>query len=406
MEQKRYNAPELLAPVGDMERLIFAVRYGADAVYLAGKSFGMRSAPSNFTNEELEEAVKYCHAQGVKVYVTCNILPHNAELAALPAFLEFCQAIGVDAFIMTDLGVMAMAKKYAPNVAIHISTQAGVVNYETANAFYNMGAERVVLARELSFEEIAEIRAKTPKALEIEAFVHGAMCVSFSGRCLLSNYMTGRDANHGDCAQPCRWDYYLIERTRPNQVFTIEQDQKSTYVFNSRDMCMIEHIPQLIESGISSLKIEGRAKSAYYVACVTNAYRHGIDAVMNGEPLPQWVVDETEKISHRAYSTGFYSGHEPGQTVNSGGYIRGWDVAAVCTGEENGMVRLSQRNRFFRGETVSVLEPGEVPYDLTLSEIYNEDMEPIEAAPHATMTVYLKTDRKIKEGAFLRVKRG
>lgn len=405
MEQKRYNAPELLAPVGDMERLISAVRYGADAVYLAGKSFGMRSAPSNFTNEELEEAVKYCHAQGVKVYVTCNILPHNAELAALPAFLEFCQAIGVDAFIMTDLGVMAMAKKYAPNVAIHISTQAGVVNYETANAFYNMGAERVVLARELSFEEIAEIRAKTPKALEIEAFVHGAMCVSFSGRCLLSNYMTGRDANHGDCAQPCRWDYYLIERTRPDQVFTIEQNQKSTYVFNSRDMCMIEHIPQLIESGISSLKIEGRAKSAYYVACVTNAYRHGIDAVMNGEPLPQWVVDETEKISHRAYSTGFYSGHEPGQTVNSGGYIRGWDVAAVCTGEENGMVRLSQRNRFFRGETVSVLEPGEVPYDLTLSEIYNEDMESIEAAPHATMTVYLKTDRKIKEGAFLRVKR-
>lgn len=406
MEQKRYNAPELLAPVGDMERLISAVRYGADAVYLAGKSFGMRSAPSNFTNEELEEAVKYCHAQGVKVYVTCNILPHNAELAALPAFLEFCQAIGVDAFIMTDLGVMAMAKKYAPNVAIHISTQAGVVNYETANAFYNMGAERVVLARELSFEEIAEIRAKTPKALEIEAFVHGAMCVSFSGRCLLSNYMTGRDANHGDCAQPCRWDYYLIERTRPDQVFTIEQDQKSTYVFNSCDMCMIEHIPQLIECGISSLKIEGRAKSAYYVACVTNAYRHGIDAVMNGEPLPQWVVDETEMISHRAYSTGFYSGHEPGQTVNSGGYIRGWDVAAVCTGEENGMMRLSQRNRFFRGETVSVLEPGEVPYDLTLSEIYNEDMELIESAPHATMTVYLKTDRKIKEGAFLRVKRG
>lgn len=406
MEQKRYNAPELLAPVGDMERLVSAVRYGADAVYLAGKSFGMRSAPSNFTNEELEEAVKYCHAQGVKVYVTCNILPHNEELAALPAFLEFCQAIGVDAFIMTDLGVMVMAKKYAPNVAIHISTQAGVVNYETANAFYNMGAERVVLARELSFEEIAEIRSKTPKALEIEAFVHGAMCVSFSGRCLLSNYMTDRDANHGDCAQPCRWDYYLIERTRPDQVFTIEQDQKSTYVFNSRDMCMIEHIPQLIESGISSLKIEGRAKSAYYVACVTNAYRHGIDAVMNGEPLPQWVVDETEKISHRAYSTGFYSGHEPGQTVNSGGYIRGWDVAAVCTGEGNGMVRLSQRNRFFRGETVSVLEPGEVPYDLTLSEIYNEDMESIEAAPHATMTVYLKTDRKIKEGAFLRVKRG
>ena len=341
MEHNRQNRPELLAPVGDMERLVSALDYGADAVYLAGKSFGMRSAPSNFSNDELRQAVERSHARGVKVYVTCNVLPHNHELAALPDFLTFCEEIGVDAFIMTDLGVMAMAKRYAPKVAVHISTQAGVVNYETANAFYNMGAERVVLARELSFAEIAEIRAKTPKALEIEAFVHGAMCVSFSGRCLLSNYLTGRDANHGDCAQPCRWDYYLVERTRPDQVFTIQQDQKSTFVFNSKDMCMIEHIPEILNCGVSSLKIEGRAKSAYYVACVTNAYRHAVDAALAGEPLPQWVVDETDKISHRAYSTGFYSGQEPGQTPEMGGYIRHWDIGAICVGEENGYVRLT-----------------------------------------------------------------
>ena len=398
--------PELLAPAGDAERLRYAINYGADAVYCGLPEFGMRSAPANFTPEQLTESVIYAHARGRKVYLTMNTLPTNEEADRLPEAIKEAAKAGVDAFIVADLGVLDACKTFAPDIDVHLSTQTGITNWAAARAAYKMGAKRVVLAREMTLQDIAILRDKTPPELEIEAFVHGAMCVSFSGRCLLSNYMTGRDANHGDCAQPCRWDYYLIERTRPDQVFMIEQDQKSTYVFNSRDMCMIEHIPQLIECGISSLKIEGRAKSAYYVACVTNAYRHGIDAVMNGEPLPQWVVDETEKISHRAYSTGFYSGHEPGQTVNSGGYIRGWDVAAVCTGEGNGMMRLSQRNRFFRGETVSVLEPGEVPYDLTLSEIYNEDMEPIESAPHATMTVYLKTDRKIKEGAFLRVKRG
>ena len=402
---QRRNKPEVLAPAGNLRGLKTAVDYGADAVYCGGKAFGMRSAPKNLSLEDFEEGARYAHERGARVYVTFNVLPRNNEVEAMREYLGKLKDTGVDALIVSDIGVMLMAKQVAPNLELHVSTQAGVTNYQAANAFYELGARRVVLAREMDLQAVRDIRARIPDDLDIECFVHGAMCMAFSGRCLFSNYLTGRDGNHGECAQPCRWDYYLIERTRPDQVFTIEQDQKSTYVFNSRDMCMIEHIPQLIECGISSLKIEGRAKSAYYVACVTNAYRHGIDAVMNGEPLPQWVVDETEKISHRAYSTGFYSGHEPGQTVNSGGYIRGWDVAAVCTGEENGMMRLSQRNRFFRGETVSVLEPGEVPYDLTLSEIYNEDMEPIESAPHATMTVYLKTDRKIKEGAFLRVKR-
>ena len=404
MDQNR--KPELLSPAGDLERLQTALDYGADAVYLAGKAFGMRSAPSNFTNEDLREGVRLVHAKGARVYVTCNTLPRSAELAALPDFLTFCEEIGVDAFIITDLGVLAMAKRYAPKVAVHISTQAGIVNFEAARAFYDLGAERVVLARELSFCEIAEIRAKTPAALEIEAFVHGAMCVSFSGRCLLSNYLTGRDANRGDCAQPCRWDYYLVERTRPEQPFVLRQEDKTSYVLNAKDMCMIEHIPELIRCGISSFKIEGRAKSAYYVACITNAYRHAVDAVLEGRPLPPWVIAETDKISHRVYCTGFYSGNEPGQTPESGGYIRNWDIAAVCIGEEHGLVQLSQRNRFFRGEAVSVLEPGTEPYAVTLDTLYNEAMEPIESAPHATMTVYLKTDRKIKPGAFLRVRRG
>ena len=396
---------ELLSPAGDWERLEMAVAYGADAVYLAGDTFGMRSFAGNFSPEELRRAADLCRRRGVALHVTCNTMPRNQEVDRLPQWLAWLEDCGVTAVILADVGVLALAKRYAPSVKIHISTQASIVSYQAARAWHDLGADRVILARELTLEEIAEIRAKTPASLEIETFAHGAMCVSYSGRCLLSNYMTGRDANRGACAQPCRYQYALVEEKRPGEYFPVYEDEKGTYIMNSRDMCMIDHLDDLCDAGVSSLKIEGRAKSAYYVACVTNAYRHGIDAVMNGEPLPQWVVDETEKISHRAYSTGFYSGHEPGQTVNSGGYIRGWDVAAVCTGEENGMMRLSQRNRFFRGETVSVLEPGEVPYDLTLSEIYNEDMEPIESAPHATMTVYLKTDRRIKEGAFLRVKR-
>ena len=325
--------PELLSPAGDMEKLRMAVAYGADAVYLAGTSFGMRSFTGNFTPDELPKAVQLAHAAGVKVHCTVNIMPRNDEAAALPAYLEQLDAAGVDALILADLGAFTLAGKYAPRCERHISTQQSIANYVCAQSWFDLGARRVVLARELSLQEILTIRERVSPELELETFCHGAMCVSYSGRCLLSNYMTGRDSNRGQCAQPCRYQYALMEEKRPGEYFPVFEDEKGTYIMNSRDMCMIEHIPQLIECGISSLKIEGRAKSAYYVACVTNAYRHGIDAVMNGEPLPQWVVDETEKISHRAYSTGFYSGHEPGQTVNSGGYIRGWDVAAVCRGQ-------------------------------------------------------------------------
>ncbi len=398
--------PELLSPAGDRERLEAAVNYGADAVYLAGKSFGMRSAPSNFTEEELAEAVAFCHSRGVKVYVTCNTLPRNREFQELPRFLSFCQDAGVDAFILSDLGVLAMAKQYAPQVHRHISTQFGVVNYAAAQACYDLGAQRVVLAREVPLAEIAEIRQKTDPALELEAFAHGSMCVSFSGRCLLSNYMADRDANRGECAQPCRWEYTLIEKERPDQPFTLLQREEGAYILNSNDMRMIQHIPAMVDAGITSLKLEGRAKSAYYVASVTQAYRRAIDFFYEhpADPLPQEILEETEKISHRAYSTGFYFGGQPGQTPDRSQYTRNYELVAICQGREGNFLRLTERNRFFRGEEVDILQPGTEPLTATLDELYNEDWEPIDKAPHAEMTVYWKTALPVAAGAYLRRK--
>ncbi len=398
---------ELLAPAGDMERLVSAVRYGANAVYLAGKSFGMRAAPQNFGERELEQAVAFCHENGVKVYVTCNTLPRNGELSELPKFLSLCGELGVDAFIISDLGVLSMAKQYAPRVDRHISTQTGIVNYEAARTCFELGASRVVLAREVTLQEIAEIRTKTPPELELEAFVHGAMCVSFSGRCLLSNYMTGRDANRGQCAQPCRWEYFLTEKERPDRHFTIVQEEKGAYIFNSNDLRMIEHIPELAAAGVTSLKIEGRAKSAYYVASVTSAYRQAIDFFEErpGQPLPPEILEETEKISHREYSHGFYFGGEPGQTPDRSQYTRKYELAAVCEGRRGEYIKLRERNRFFRGEIVDILQPGKPSFTAELTELFNEDWDPIEAAPHAEMTVYWKTGAEIAEGAFLRIRR-
>lgn len=399
--------PEVLSPVGDMERLISAIEYGADAVYLAGKMFGMRAAPSNFSEEELEVAVKVAHEKNVKVYVTCNTVPHVDEMKFLPAYLEKLNEIGVDAVIVSDLGVLSLAKKYAPSVEIHISTQAGVTNAHAANVLYEMGAKRVVLAREVSISEIAEIRKNIPSDMDIEVFVHGAMCMSFSGRCLISHYLNGRDANRGACSQPCRWEYVVTEKQRPNQQFAIKEDERGTFLFNSKDMCMIEHIPQLVAAGVTSLKIEGRAKSAYYVASVTSAYRRAVDFIIENpmQNLPQSIIDETEKISHREYSTGFYLGTEPGQSLESGGYIREYDVVAVCEGSENGFIKLKQRNKFLKGEIADVLEPNSEPFLIKLDEIYDEWGNEIESAPHAEMTVLLKSDLKVKKGAFLRVKR-
>ena len=407
MSDIRDNRPELLAPTGDMECLRAALDFGADAVYLAGQMFGMRTAPSNFTREELQTAVALAHARGVRVYVTCNTVPRNKEIDLLPDYLAFLQEAGVDALIVTDLGVIDLAKRYAPKVELHVSTQAGITNYAAANAFYQLGAKRVVLARETTMEEIAEIRAKTPKDLEIEAFVHGAMCMSFSGRCLLSNYMAGRDANRGACAQPCRWKYALVEEKRPGQYMPIYQEGEGSYILNSKDMCMVRHLPELLRAGVTSLKIEGRAKSSYYVAVTTNAYRWALDELEQhpDTPVSPWIVEELDKISHRPYSTGFYLGGEPGQETVQGWYVRNYEVIAVCEDYHDGIAILSQRNRFFRGETADVLEVGEQPFDLPLDELFDQDGQPIESAPHATMTVLLKTERPLKRGAILRHRR-
>ena len=398
------NKPELLSPAGDPERLQMAVRYGADAVYLAGKSYGMRAKCGNFSDEELREAVRFCHSRGVKVYVTANILARTGEIRQMPPFLELCQDAEVDAFILGDLGVFKAAERYAPRVERHISTQMGVVSADTARAWYDMGATRVVLARELSFPEIREIRESIPKELEIEAFVHGAMCVSFSGRCLLSNYLAGRDANHGACAQPCRWKYALMEEKRPGEYFPIEEDDGGAYIMNSRDLCMIDHIPELIEAGIDSFKIEGRAKSAYYAACVTNAYRHGIDAAMSGEPLdPVWRA-EVDKISHRYYYTGFYFGQpQAGQIYGDAGYIRDWDVAAyVVSCDEAGNAVLTQRGRFWKGDTLELLIPGRKPVAFTVGQMQNAEGESIDYCPHPEMEIRMTLPVPAPEYSILR----
>ena len=398
------NKPELLSPAGDPERLQMAVRYGADAVYLAGKSYGMRAKCGNFSDEELREAVRFCHSRGVKVYVTANILARTGEVRQMPPFLELCQDAEVDAFILGDLGVFKAAERYAPKVERHISTQMGVVAADTARAWYDMGAARVVLARELSFSEIREIRESIPKELEIEAFVHGAMCVSFSGRCLLSNYLAGRDANHGACAQPCRWKYALMEEKRPGEYFPIEEDDGGAYIMNSRDLCMIDHIPELIEAGIDSFKIEGRAKSAYYAACVTNAYRHGIDAALSGEPLdPVWRA-EVDKISHRYYYTGFYFGQpQAGQFYDDARYIRDWDVAAyVVSCDEAGNAVLTQRGRFWKGDTLELLIPGRKPVAFTVMEMQNAEGESIDYCPHPEMEIRMTLPVPAPEYSILR----
>ena len=400
--------PELLSPAGDMESFESALKFGADAIYLAGTQFGMRSASKNFTPDELKTAVEAAHSKGVKVYVTCNTLPRNNEIDELPDFMKTVAECGADAFIIADLGVMELAAKYAPSVERHISTQTGIVNYKTAEVLYNMGASRVVLARELSLEEISDLRAKAPKELEIEVFVHGSMCVSFSGRCLISNYLTGRDANRGDCAQPCRWKYHLYEEHRDGQYYPVEESDEGTFLYNSRDLCMIEHIPELVAAGADSLKIEGRAKSAYYTAVVTNAYRHAIDEYLDSDgkgKLSAWILEELEKVSHREYSTGFFFGSEPGQATENGGYIRKYEVVAVCDKYENNTAFLTQRNRFFSGDRLDVLPPSGEPFEIMVDYMMNDKGEAIEVAPHATMKIIMPSNVEIPAGSVLRKQR-
>ena len=364
---------ELLSPAGDMERLKMSVLYGADAVYLAGTDFGMRSFAGNFTPQELPQAVEFAHSHGVKVHVTVNTMPRNPEVENLPAYLEQLDAAGVDALIVADLGAFTLAGKYAPHCQRHISTQQSIANYECAKAWYELGAQRVVLARELSLAEIIEIRQKTPRELEIETFGHGAMCVSYSGRCLLSNYMTGRDSNRGACAQPCRYQYALMEEKRPGEYFPVFEDEKGTYILNSRDMCMIDHLQELQDAGVDCIKIEGRAKSAYYAAIVTGAYRHAIDDVAAGRPIdPVW-RNEVEHVSHRIYSTGFYFGY-PGQYTENSRYIRQWQVAAIVEScDENGLAQCSLRNKFTAGEELESVGPDTRPFAFAAPNMRDAD---------------------------------
>ncbi len=394
MQDKR-NKPELLAPAGDMERLKMAVLYGADAVYLAGTDFGMRAFAGNFTPEQLPEAVAFAHRHGVRVHCTINTMPRNEEIARLPEHLERLADAGVDALIVADLGAFTMAGKYAPRCQRHISTQASICNYETARAWYDLGASRVILARELSLNEIRTIREKTPSDLEIEAFVHGAMCVSYSGRCLLSNYMTGRDSSRGACAQPCRYQYALMEEKRPGEYFPIEEDAQGTYILNSRDMCMIDHLDDLIDAGLSSLKIEGRAKSAYYAAIVTGAYRHCLDAAAEGRAPEQAWRDEVEHVSHRPYSTGFYYG-APGQYYNNSRYIREWQVVALVTDcDEEGNATLSLRNKFRTGDTVELVGPDTAPFSMVVPPMVDAEGAPLEEPRTPQMVFRMKLPRSV-----------
>ena len=394
MADKR-KVPELLAPAGDWERLRMAVLYGADAVYLAGTSFGMRAFAGNFSPEELPKAVAFAHAHGVKVHCTVNTMPRNHEIVGIPAHLELLQDAGVDALILADLGVFTLAGKYAPRCERHVSTQQSIANCECARAWYDLGASRVVLARELSLAEVAEIRAKTPPELEIETFCHGAMCVSYSGRCLLSNYMTGRDSNRGECAQPCRYQYALMEEKRPGEYFPVFEDEKGSYIMNSRDLCTIDHLPELRDAGVDCLKIEGRAKSSYYAAIVTGAYRHGLDAAAEGVPMdPVW-RDEVEHVSHRPYSTGFLFG-PPGQYYETSRYLREWQVVALVTQcDEAGSAVLSLRNKFRTGDTVELVGPDLRPFSMTVPDMTDDEGQPLAEPRTPQMTFRMKLPRQV-----------
>ena len=393
---------ELLSPAGDIERLIMSVLYGADAVYLAGTSFGMRSFAGNFPPEELPKAVAFAHDHGVKAHVTVNTMPRNEEVANLPQYLEQLNDAGVDALIVADLGAFMLAGKYAPNCQRHISTQQSIANYECAQSWFDLGAQRVVLARELNLDEIRTIRQKVDPKLEIETFGHGAMCVSYSGRCLLSNYMTGRDSNRGACAQPCRYQYALMEEKRPGEYFPVYEDEKGTYIMNSRDMCMIDHLQDLMDAGVDCIKIEGRAKSAYYAAVITGAYRHCIDDIAAGKPMdPVW-RDEVEHVSHRIYSTGFYYG-EPGQYTEHSRYIREWQIVAkVESCDENGLALCSLNNKFRAGDSLEVVGPDLRPFPIIAPTMADMEGNPLEEPKVPQMKFIMQLPKAVPAHSLIR----
>ncbi|HHV38179.1 MAG TPA: U32 family peptidase [Tepidimicrobium sp.] len=403
------NTPELLAPAGDLEKLKMALHYGADAVYLGGEQFGLRKTSKNFTLEEMKEGVDFAHERNKKVYVTMNIVPHDEDLEGLEDYVKDLYDMNVDGVIVSDPGIYSIVNRTVPKLPIHISTQASITNYETIMFWYELGIRRIVLARELSLEEIRSIINRIPEDLEIETFVHGAMCISYSGRCLLSNYMAGRDANRGECAHPCRWKYNLVEEKRPGEYYPVYEDEKGTFIFNSKDLCMIEHMPELIKAGINSFKIEGRVKSSYYVATVIRSYRMAIDEYLkNPEGYvfnPLW-LDEIKKASHRDFTTGFYFDRPTGkdQVYTTSSYIRNYDYVGLVLDydEETKMATVEQRNRMFMGDEIEVFGPDKEHYTQIIDKMWDEDGNEIDVAPHPQQTVRIKMDRRVQRWDILR----
>lgn len=403
---------EILAPAGNMEKLKMAVIYGADAVYIGGERYGLRAAAGNFTLKEIKEGVSFAHDNGRKIYVTVNIIPHNEDLKDLPEYLRELGNAGVDALIVSDPSIIMIAKETVPGVALHLSTQASNTNYKSAEFWHGMGIKRIVLARELSFEEIREIIKKSPESLEYEVFVHGAMCISFSGRCLLSNYMTGRDSNRGECAQPCRYKYYLVEEKRPGQFMPVYEDERGTYIFNSRDLCMIEHIPELVTSGVKSLKIEGRMKSSYYVASVVRAYRLALDSYLANpesyEFKQEW-LDELSKASHREFGTGFFFGKPDakGQIYDSSSYVRDYAFVGLVQSFDckTFLATVEQRNKMVIGDEIEVIGPHRELFTQKIEKMWNEEGEEISAAPHPQQIVKIKMERPVEKHDILRRER-
>lgn len=403
--------PELLAPAGNLEKLKVAFAYGADAVYMSGKQFGLRAFAGNFENDEIRKAIQYAHSIGKKVYITMNIFAHNDDFKGIQEYMEFLSEIEVDAVIISDPGILSLARKIMPNIPIHMSTQANNTNWYSANFWHEQGVRRIILARELSLKEILEIRQNTPKTLELETFVHGAMCISYSGRCLLSNVFTGRDANRGECAHPCRWKYSIVEEKRPGEYYPVFEDERGTYIMNSKDLCMIEYIPELINAGINGFKIEGRMKSSYYVATVVQAYRKEIDSYFSdpkGYNMDPDSLEEIKKASHRPFTTGFYFRKPTAQDHQylDSHYIRQYNFVGMVRGydREQGLVEVEQRNYFEVGDQLEIMVPGEGYIEYKVNTLLDENRQPILKAPHPQQTVYLPLDREIKPYSIMRKK--
>lgn len=398
--------PELLAPAGNLEKLKTAINFGADAVYLGGSKLNLRAFADNFTDEELREGVEYAHSRGKKVFVTINVFPHNEDLIGLEEYLKYLYNLNVDAIIVSDPGIIMTAREVVPDLEIHLSTQANNVNWKSAIFWHKQGVKRIVLARELSLEEIKGIKRNIPESCELEAFIHGSMCMAYSGRCVISNYMTGRDSNRGQCAQPCRYKYYLVEEKRPGEYFPVVEDEKGAYILNSKDLCMIEHIPELIQSGIDSLKIEGRMKSAYYVASIVKSYRQAIDAYFDNPEeyvfQKKW-LDNLEKASHRVYFTGFYFGDPNKQTYGTSSYIRDYDIVGIVREYDKNtrLATIEQRNKVLEGDTVEVLRPVEDNFEIKLDDMRNSKGEKIQSAPSAQMIFTIKTDIELEKDDML-----